>query len=167
MKNRQNKLLRALNWIIEILNNNKVDYLISGGFAASLYGSNRIINDIDIDIAENDFVKIYDDVKAFIIFGPDTYIDRKWDLKLMTLNYYGQEIDIAGAFNQKLFDEKLQKWILSPTSFCNSKQILFHDTKLNVIEPESLIAYKQLLDGEHQKTDIKAVWRFINKKGKL
>ena len=156
-----NKLLKALHWIIEILNKYDVQYNISGGFSAYLYGSNRKINDIDIDISEDDFEKIFNDVKDFIILGPEEYKDERWDLKLMTLNYFGQEIDISGAFKQKIFDDISQKWICSPAEFPKSRKINIDGIELNVIDPNKLINYKKLLSGDHQEIDIKAVQKFI------
>jgi hypothetical protein len=157
----ENKLLKALYWIIGILNKHSIEYNISGGFSAHLYGSNRQINDIDIDISENDFEKIYNDVNSFIILGPEDYKDERWDLKLMTLNYFGQEIDISGAFNQKIFDDVSQKWIHSPANFSKSRKITFEGIELHVIDPNDLVNYKKLLSGDHQKIDIKAVQEFI------
>jgi len=157
----ENKLLKALHWIIGILNKYNVQYIISGGFSAYLYGSNRKINDIDIDIPEDDFEKIYNDVKDFIILGPKDYKDERWDLKLMTLNYFAQKIDISGAFNQKIFDDISQKWVHSPTNFSKSRKIKVDGIELNVIDPNDLMNYKKLLSGEHQKIDIKAVQEFI------
>jgi hypothetical protein len=40
----------ALRWIIGILDRHNIQYQITGGFAAKLYGSSREVNDIDIDI---------------------------------------------------------------------------------------------------------------------
>lgn len=157
----ENKLLKALHWIVGILNKHKIQYNISGGFSAHLYGSNRPVNDIDIDIPEDDFEKIYDDVKAYIILGPENYKDERWDLKLMTLNYFDQEIDIGGAFKQKIFDDISQKWINLPTNFSKSKKINVDGIELNIIDPHDLVNYKKLLSGEHQKIDIKAVQEFI------
>lgn len=157
----ENKLLKALYWIVEILNKYNIQYNISGGFSAHLYGSKRQINDIDIDIPEEDFEKIFDDVKTYIILGPEDYKDERWDLKLMTLNYFGQEIDISGAFKQKIFDDISQKWIHSPADFSKSRKIEFYGIELNVIDPIDLMNYKKLLSGDHQKVDIKAIQEFI------
>lgn len=44
------KTTRALKWIVGILSKLEVPYRIGGGFAAHVYGSNRLINDIDISL---------------------------------------------------------------------------------------------------------------------
>ncbi|MFP4514737.1 MAG: nucleotidyltransferase domain-containing protein [Parcubacteria group bacterium] len=157
----KNKQLQALRWIINILSKDNIQYRISGGFAAHLYGSKREVNDIDIDIPENDFEKIFDKVKDYIILGPENYKDERWNLKLMTLNYLGQEIDIGGAYNQKIFDDLSKRWIHSPANFSKLKKVYFEGIKLTVINPSDLINYKKLLSGDHQRIDIKAVQEYI------
>lgn len=84
---------RALEWIVGVLRKRQIPFQISGGCAAKIYGSQRELNDIDIDIPRDCFEKIIVDVKPFLIYGPSQYKDGKWDLYLMTLNYAGQEID--------------------------------------------------------------------------
>lgn len=155
------KVLKALHWIVEILNRHNITYSISGGFAAHLYGSTRPINDIDIDISEKDFEKVYSEVKDFLFLGPTHYTNAKWDLEVMKLRYYDQEIDIGGAFEAKIFDDILQEWIHSPADFLKSKKFDVDGITLDVIDPNDLIEYKKLLSGEHQKVDIEAVQNFI------
>jgi hypothetical protein len=77
--------IEALRWVVDILKNNNVSFQLTGGFAAKLYGSTRELADIDIDIEENGFEKIFDEVKDYIIYGPKQYKDDNWDLMLMTL----------------------------------------------------------------------------------
>lgn len=47
--------IEALKWIIGLLADNEVPYLICGGFAVFAYGSKRAINDIDIFVPEEKF----------------------------------------------------------------------------------------------------------------
>lgn len=155
------KLIKALHRIIEILDKYKIQYRISGWFSAYLYGANRPINDIDIDIPEDDFEKIYDNIKEYIILWPEEYQDQKRNLKLITLNYFGQEIDIWWAFHGKIFDDIRQEWIPNPVDFSKSRKMNIDGLEIHVIDPNDLIHYKQLLSGEHQKIDIKAVQQFI------
>ena len=59
--------------------------MISGGFAARLYGATRDLADIDIDIPEDRFAELIPQVKEYIKLGPARYKDDNWDLFLMTL----------------------------------------------------------------------------------
>ncbi|MFA5773424.1 MAG: MazG-related protein [Candidatus Paceibacterota bacterium] len=157
----EEKTKNALLWITEILNKHNIPFQISGGLSAKLYGSPRPLNDIDIDIPEEGFKKIINDVKEYIIFGPKQYIDKKWDLKLMTLNYFGQKIDIGGTEYLKIFDSKNNKWLPFSTNFKKVVWLSFIGIKLPIIPAEELIKYKTYLDGDHQQIDINAVQKYV------
>mgnify|MGYP001592728305 CR=1 FL=1 len=157
----QEKTINALKWIVEILNKKNIIYQISGGFSAKLYGSIRSLNDIDIDISENKFGNIINEVKPYIIFGPQRFNDGKWDAYLMTLNFNGQEIDICGAIDTKVSNKERNQWISIPVDFSKVKKIKVEGISVNIISPEELIQYKRYLDGEHQVEDIKAVENYL------
>ncbi len=104
----------AFLWIINILEDKEIKYKISGGFSARLYGVERELADIDIEIIDEDFSKILNEIKDYIIFGPDRYKDAHWDLNLITLNYEGQEIDLASV-QAKIFNNNTKLWELKNT----------------------------------------------------
>ena len=159
------KAYSALVWITAILRRYDVPFLISGGFAAKLYGSPRDLNDIDIDIPEERFKDILEEVKPYITYGPDQYKDGKWDLYLMTLNYNGQEIDIGGAMYGKVSNRERTEWISLPVDFSKAQIVNVKDLKLPVVSPERLIAYKSYLDGDHQQVDIEAARSYLAEHG--
>jgi hypothetical protein len=157
----QQKTIKALKWIVEILNRKNISYEISGGFAAKLYGSTRNLNDIDFDIPEENFMDILKEVRPYVIAGPEDINDGKWDMKIMTLNFCGQEIDIGGAYKARMSNKERTKWINIPADFSRNKKIEVEGLILNVISPEELIEYKKELDGEHQKEDVKAIEKYL------
>ena len=148
---------KALLWIVSILNNKKIPFQISGGFAAKIYGSPRELNDIDIDILDENFPDIFEDVKQYIIYGPENYKDEKWDALLMTLNYEGQDIDITGATNGKISNKDRSAWLKYPCDFNKVTYKEVFEITVPVIQKEDLINYKRELDGEHQLIDIEAI----------
>ena len=152
----EEKTKNALIWITDILNGHQIPFQISGGFAAKMHGSPRLLNDIDIDIPKDKFEKIMSDVKEYVIHGPLYYKDKKWDLYLMTLNYHGQEIDIGSA-DIKIYDNKSGIWLPFTTNFEKSVWKDVVGMKVPVMPKEELIFYKRLLEGEHQKIDIEAL----------
>ena len=157
----EEKTVAALKWIIGILNSHSIPYQISGGFAAKLYGSKRKLNDIDIDIPEKSFETILDEVRDYIVDGPRQYVDGKWDLYLMTLDYKGQEIDISGAYEAKISNKERTTWISLPINLSNVVKIDVSGIEVAVMPPEQMIAYKSELDGEHQLEDIEAMQNYI------
>lgn len=147
---------KTFKWIVNILNKYKIPFVISGGLAGKSYGSQRPLNDIDIDIHDSDFNIILNDIKPHIIFGPDQYRDERWDLLLVTLNHEGQEIDISGGDTLKICDARTGKWKLNQTNFFNTEKRNIFGIKVPVISRKDLIEYKSMLIGEHQLLDIQA-----------
>ncbi len=157
----QEKTINALKWIVEILNRKNIPYQISGGFAAKIYGSTRLLNDIDIDIPEDRFVDLVEEVRPYIVFGPKHYKDDKWDAYLMTLNFTGQEIDIDGAYEVKVSSKDRTEWVHIPVDFSKVNKMEVEGIVVNVISPMNLVKYKQHLDGDHQVEDIKAAENYL------
>lgn len=135
----------AFKWIIGILQKHKIPFQIKGGLASILYGVKRELADIDISIPENSFDELFSDVKDFIKYGPDQYLDDEWDIKLITLKYKGQNIDIAGAFDKKNFDKKNNKWVNTPSNFDTSVYMDVYGLNVPVISKEDLLSYKKLI----------------------
>lgn len=159
------KLENALKWITGILENLKIPYQISGGLAARIYGSGRPVNDIDIDVPEDRMEEIVPRVKKYIIQDLGRHKEKKWDLKLMVLDYHGQLIDISGAENIKIFNETSQEWELHPSKLNQARACEFMGLKLPVNNPKELLEYKRIMIApghEHHVKDAEAVEKFIN-----
>jgi len=151
------KAKQALIWITNILKKHTISFQITGGLAAIVYGANRPLADIDIDISDNQFDSIIDDVKSYIIFGPKRFKNDKWDLMLMTLNYHGQEIDLSGADSTHIFNEVRHEWILLNEDLMKVSQKKVFDLDLPVIPLPNLFYYKKILAREVDLIDIKQI----------
>jgi len=162
----EEKTTNALHWIIGILDKHKIDYQISGGFAGKIFGSKRELHDIDIDISKKFFGKILPEISTYIIFGPDHYVDAKWDLELITLNYNGQEIDISDSDSPLISNKERTQWISFQTNFSKTLDIDLNGIKIKIINPKDFIEYKKELDGEHQLEDIEAAKNYLDNKVK-
>jgi hypothetical protein len=145
----------ALKWIVEILMRNKITFQVTGGFAAKLYGSNRDLADIDICIKEDFFEQILPEVKPYVLSGPQNYLDEEFDVKLMTLEYQGQVIDIAGK--AKIFDKNKKQWIELELDFSNGNCLSIYGIKIPVITKEALIEYKSKILRDVDREDIRAL----------
>lgn len=164
----EEKTINALKWIVEILNKNKIPYRIGGGFAAHIYGSARPIRDIDITFPGKYFSMIMSDVSEYIKYDLGHYSNEKWDCDGLTLNYYGQEIDITDIDTLRMSSKELTKWFQTKDNFRKFDPILTNVNNIEVflIDPRDLIAYKKELadDGhQYQLIDIKAIEEYINK----
>jgi hypothetical protein len=147
---------KAFHWIIGLLESKKIVYRIIGGFAARVYGSDRELADIDIEIADKDIPRLVEGVKPYIVFGPARYLDENWDLNLMTLQYLGQEIDLAGA-DAKIFNQKTKLWetLASSTGDIELKEV--YNKKVPLESRRSLIFYKTKLAREVDLEDVRQI----------
>lgn len=150
---------RAFQWIINILKKQKIPFQISGGFAARLYGANRPLYDIDIEVPDKYFQFLLPLVKDHIIYGPKRYHDKEFDVLLMTLKYKGQEIDISGCETDKLFNKETKLWESCGTNLENSVYYKVYGTKIPVISKEDLLAYKKKIKRPVDSKDIAALNR--------
>lgn len=135
----------ALIWITNIIQKHNIPFQIVGGLAAIAYGSKRPLADIDIEIPEDSFVKIQDEVSSYITFGPTQYKSEGWDLLLMTLNYKGQEIDLSGAYKTKIYSSNEKVWVTLDVDLSKVNHINIYGINLPVIRRDELIAYKKIL----------------------
>ena len=133
------KTKEALIWITNILKAHHISFQIAGGLAVQAYGSTRKLMDIDIDIPEEDFEKISREITPFIVFGPAQFKDENWDLFLVTLNYQGQEIDLSGAHNTKIYDKVDKCWKKIITDFSNVEYKNILGLSVPVIKREELV----------------------------
>lgn len=143
----------AFTWIIGILRKRKITFQVTGGLAAEIYGSSRKLADIDIDIPESKFPDLLSSVKPYIRFGPKRYKDKHWNLKLLTLKYKNQLIDI-GSSHQKIRDFDKNKWVQINTHFHTSKLMHIFGLRVPVITEGELIDYKKTLSRRVDKYDI-------------
>lgn len=149
--------VQALKWITEIFNRHKIPFRIAGGLAARIYGSNRKLADIDIDIPDNRFSDILPIVKKYIIFGPAKIKNERWDLLLLTLKYQGQDIDISGADTMKIFDCHAKSWLPFNVDISKTETKEVFGLLVPVIKKEDLIFYKSKLSGEVDRLDVEAI----------
>jgi hypothetical protein len=153
MKNSETAFL----WVVDILRKHDIPFQIGGGFAARLYGATRELADIDIDIPEDRFAEVISDVRDYIKFGPTQYKDEHWDLFLLTLSYEGQDIDLAGAYECKIFDEDKKEWVTISDDFTTARMMEAYGIRVPVMNREALIAYKKMLGRDVDKIDVEQI----------
>jgi len=141
---------KVLEWIVKIISINGINYQITGGLAANLYGSSREVYDIDIEVHDADVYKVYEVCKDYVIYGPERYMDDNFDLLLMTLDYGGQLIDVCGI------DSMYIRGWLQLIDLNTSVEI----NGMKVVLLADLIAYKKLLNREVDLIDVE----LLNKK---
>ena len=147
----------ALLWIVKILNKHKVSYQIAGGLAAKVYGAKRDLADIDIDIPLSAFQMIIEDVKEYVVTGPQSMKDQNWNSYLMTLNYQGQEIDLSSSEDVMIFNQNTKAWEELPTDLSQAEKVDLMGVEIYVISKENLLFYKKKLRRQVDLLDIEAL----------
>ena len=147
----------AFTWIVGLLRKNKIPFQIFGGFAANIYGSNRALVDIDIEIPESRFSDIIPEIKRYIIEGPERYKDENFDVFYLSLIYKGQEIDICGIETQRLFNQKTGKWFKRNIDLTRANRKKVFSLFVPVIPRKDLISYKKKLGRDMDVQDVQAL----------
>lgn len=148
---------KAFAWVVGLLRKNRIRFRVSGGLAARIYGSRRPLKDIDIEVQDTDVWRILPCVKNQIIFGPKRYVDKSFDLLLLTLRRGGQEIDIFGCESQRLFCKESKKWVRSPTGVSCAVRKKAFGLVVPVITKKALVGYKGIIGRRVDVRDLKAL----------
>ena len=108
----QRKYIEALKWIVKILNDNKIKFNVSGGLAAYVYGSKRMLVDIDISMSYRDMLKLTKITNEYVIEKPWKLsgINSNWKCYYMELNYKGISIEMGEAKKAEFFNKQSNKW---------------------------------------------------------
>ncbi|HAL50201.1 MAG: hypothetical protein UU46_C0003G0031 [Candidatus Uhrbacteria bacterium GW2011_GWD1_41_16] len=148
---------KAFKWIVGILQENKIPFQLSGGFAARIYGSDRPLYDIDIEVPDSYFDKLLPFIKDYLIYGPQRYLDETFDLLLMTLKYEEQEIDISGCETDKLYNHETQQWESCDTKLNEAVEKEFYGLTVPVIKWQDLVEYKKKIRRSTDLEDVEAI----------
>lgn len=95
------------------------------------------------------------DVKPYLIYGPARYQDEHWNILLLTLNYHGQLIDINGANDCFIFNNKTNQWIQCEANFSTVIKSNINNMDISIIAKEDLIKYKSELKRKEDLADLK------------
>lgn len=148
---------KAFRWVVGLLKENKIPFQISGGFAARIYGSDRPLYDIDIEVPDKFFKKLLPLVKDYVIYGPQRAKDDTFDVLLITLDYSGQKIDISGCETDKLFNRETKQWESCGTKINDVVEKEFYGLNVPVIKWQDLVAYKKKSGRPTDLEDVKAI----------
>jgi hypothetical protein len=131
----------AFHFVIDLLEQHRIEYKITGGFAARLYGANRELADIDIEVKETDLPLLASLVADYTTYPLQRYQDDNWDLMLLTVNYRGQEIDLASQ-TAKIFNQQTVQWEVRTSELTNYELHTVYGREVKVETRTALVVYK-------------------------
>jgi hypothetical protein len=148
---------KALQWSVGIFDKYNVPYQIVGGLAARIHGATRDLVDIDFysNLSSPNAHLALEEMKPYIIWGPEYYKNETWEITFLKIDYMGQRIEIGDTSQTtNIFDHENQVWIPQIIHYDQSERKNYMDTDVNVMPKDVLIQYKKLLNRQVDQQDI-------------
>lgn len=154
----------ALSFIIPLLEKYNFRWVITGGFACYVYGVDRLLTDIDIDIETSkdslEFRSFYDDVKEYITQPLENFIDENYNNYNFEITYQNQIIDICPMDDLLIFNNETGTYDkFYKNGYPEIELTKFEGFTLPLLSKQAVIENKEMLakkDGWQQR-DIDAL----------
>ncbi|MEK7607638.1 MAG: hypothetical protein AAB484_01780 [Patescibacteria group bacterium] len=161
MTDTEQKVLKALKLIIPALEKYDFKWVITGGFASHVYGVNRPITDIDIDIDTSkdspDFKNLIRDLKKYTTQPLEHFVDQNYDNYNFEITLDGIVIDICPMKEMCIYDKKTSKYTpFYQIGFPDSKVIGWKSLNLPLLSKELIIKNKEMLFWQRE-SDLKDI----------
>lgn len=147
----------AAQWIVKILRERNIPFLICGGLAAKGYGSERDLNDIDLFVPDEHFSSIVQAGREYISKAAKHYQEEGWDLSYVQFKYEGIKVEVGNADAPQIFDAHSNAWVPLNIDFSRYKTVNLLGLELPLMLEEDLIRYKTLLSRPVDIQDVRAI----------
>ena len=136
---------RAFRWIVGILEDRAIPFLLVGGLAARAHGASRDLADIDFYIPGERFSDIIAAAAEHVTASPERVVSEHWDISFMKLDYAGQPIEFGAAENVRIFSRPAGEWVPEPIDLADSVVKEVFGLSVPVMTKEKLLRYKRRL----------------------
>jgi len=147
----------AARWIVALLEERNIPYLVCGGLAAKGYGSGRKLNDIDLFVPGEHFLTVVGAAREYISKPPKHYQEEGWDLTYVQFSYGGVKVEVGNADGPKIYDVRGETWISFTVDFSRYMRVELLGLELPLMLEEDLIRYKSVLSRPVDVADIRAM----------
>lgn len=147
----------ATKWIVDLLRNRNIPFLICGGLAAKGYGSERDLNDIDLFVPGERFSDVVEAGQEFISKPAAHYREEGWDLTYVQFRYEGVKVEVGSAAGASIFDKASQAWISLDIDFSRYETMSLLGVELPLMLREDLVRYKLALSRPVDIEDVQAI----------
>lgn len=153
------RALKALNFIIPILERYGFRWVITGGFATYMYGVDRPLTDIDASVEEKKFQKFVEEVAPVTSQPLEHFVSEDYDNYNMELSVDGVILDLCPMAEMNVIDKQTHKpeWFYQD-GFPEHEVVDFHGLKLPLLSKKLIIKNKeQLQRDEFDRRDIEGL----------
>lgn len=147
----------ALKWIVTLLKDNDIPFIICGGLAARGYGSTRTLNDIDLFVPAESFSMVVEAGRPFISKPAVHRCEEGWDLTYVQFKYEGIKVEVGSAEDCRILDAKTGNWVPLMIDFSRYTLMSLLGIELPLMTKHDLINYKTVLSRPVDLEDIQAI----------
>ncbi|WP_386082702.1 hypothetical protein ACFIOZ_05580 [Vreelandella sp. F11] len=147
----------AAQWIVGLLRDRSIPFLICGGLAAKGYGSERELNDIDLFVPGEHFSSVVQAGQEFISKAAAHRQEEGWDLTYVQFKYHGIKVEVGSADSPHIFDAGKETWAPLDIDFSRYATVHLLGLELPLMLKEDLIRYKTLLSRPVDIQDVRAI----------
>lgn len=147
----------AAQWIVELLRDQNIPFLICGGLAAKGYGSERALNDIDLFVPGECFSAVVQAGQEFVSKAAAHRQEEGWDLTYVQFKYEGIKVEVGNADGPQIFDAGKADWVPLEIDFSRYAIVRLLGIDLPLMLKEDLIEYKSALSRPVDVEDIRAI----------
>jgi len=147
----------AAEWIVGLLRDRNIPFLICGGLAAQGYGSERDLNDIDLFVPGEHFSSVVQAGLEFMSKSAARRQEEGWDLTYVQFKYEGIKVEVGSADNPRIFEASNQTWIPLSIDFSRLATVRLLGLDLPLMLREDLVRYKTALSRPVDIEDVHAI----------
>jgi hypothetical protein len=147
----------ALHWIIDLLNERHIPFLLCGGLAAHVYGARRSLNDIDLLVPADRLQEIAAAGAAVTTKPLERRCEEGWDVEYVQFKVEGVKIEIGGTPGARIFDKGHSTWRDLEANLAKAHRATLLGVALQVMDRDELAAYKAMLGREVDTEDLIAL----------
>jgi hypothetical protein len=145
----------AVRRLIGILHEAAACYQFSGGFAGNLHGSRWPLHDLDLDVAQQDLLRLAKFLQPYISRPLGLYEDAEFRLYLLRATFEGMDIDVNQA--EDAYGRCGGQWVSLQTNLTRRQRMPLFGLHVWVQPLEDLIAYKALIGRSADVAELQAL----------
>ena len=147
----------ATQWIVELLRDRNIPFIICGGLAAKGYGAERDLHDIDLFVPGEHFSSVVQAGQEFVSKASAHRQAAGWALTYVQFKYEGIKVEVGNADGPKIFDSGNEQWVPLNIDFSRFDTVPLLGLELPLMLREDLIRYKSALSRPVDVEDIRDI----------